>query len=69
MKFLFWNINKKDLSDTLIEICQENDIDILGICEGKELDKNNIIKNLSFKEVFLLSNLKDRGIKLFCKKI
>lgn len=68
MKFLFWNINKKDLSDTIIEICQENDIDILGICEGEELDKNNIIKKLNFKEVFLLSNLKDRGIKLFCKK-
>lgn len=68
MKFLFWNIKEKDLSDTIIEICQENDIDILGICEGKELDKNNIIKKLSFKEVFLLSNLKDRGIKLFCKK-
>ena len=68
MKFLFWNINKKDLSNTIIEICQENDTDILGICEGKELDKINIIKKLNFKEIFLLSNLKDRGIKLFCKK-
>ena len=34
MKFLFWNINRKDLSNTIIEICQENDIDILGVCEG-----------------------------------
>ena len=56
MKFLFWNINKKDLSNTIIEICQENDTDILGICEGKELDKINIIKKLNFKEIFLLSN-------------
>ena len=65
MKFLFWNINRKDLSNTIIEICQENDIDILGVCEGQNLNIKNLIGSLDYEEISVIHNLEDNRIKLF----
>ena len=68
MKFLFWNINRKDLSNTIIEICQENDIDSLGVCEGQNLNIKNLIGSLDYEEISVIHNLEDNGIKLFCRE-
>ena len=36
MKLAFWNINNKDLSNSLVDLVNENEIDILILAESKE---------------------------------
>lgn len=68
MKFLFWNINKKNLTSLLIEACEENDIDILGVCEMEKLDIKLLETELNFKERKVLEDIKPERVKLFSKR-
>ncbi len=68
MKFLFWNINKKDLTECLIEINKLKDLDIVGICEGENLDNSSLEKILKMKRVVLLEEYNNRNLILFCKE-
>jgi hypothetical protein len=45
MNIAFWNINNKDLYGIIIELCLENDIDIIGIAEGNDSNCWPLLKN------------------------
>lgn len=45
-KYLFWNINKKNLAQELIKIVFENHIDILMLAEAENLDVAYLISGL-----------------------
>lgn len=68
MKFLVWNINKKDLTECLIEINKLKDLDIIGICEGENLDNNSLEKILKMKRIMLLEEYNNKSLTLFCKE-
>jgi len=44
MKIAFWNINKKDLSDLLVEFVNEQQIEILVLAEAEDATLVNFIK-------------------------
>lgn len=53
MKIAFWNINKKDLSDMMVSLVRENDIDILFVAE---IDSNTLLKFLTKINSFSKTN-------------
>ncbi|MGD1950100.1 MAG: endonuclease/exonuclease/phosphatase family protein [Leptolyngbyaceae cyanobacterium] len=67
-KILFWNVNKKQLSQVASQICQEYDIDILVLAESLNSDVS-IQKHLADKTqttyIAPFNELSNRNIKFF----
>ena len=38
------------------------------MCEGQNLDIENLISSLDYEEISVIHNLEDNGIKLFCRE-
>ena len=70
MKIAFWNINKKELSDLIVDFALENDLDIICIAEAEE--KLSTISNFLLKinlksssnKYVQISSIKDKVIIL-----
>ncbi|MEN8927723.1 MAG: endonuclease/exonuclease/phosphatase family protein [Flavobacteriales bacterium] len=73
MKIAFWNINKKELSDLLVEFVNENQIDVLLLAEVEEKEVLNFIikQNLinPSRKYFHISNNKVNILSSFSPKI
>ncbi len=53
MNFAFWNINRKDLTDAIVELVNENEIDVIFIAES------------NLKPSYILNKLNSKGPKYF----
>lgn len=51
MNFLYWNVNKKNLSRYVIDACIENNIDVAILTEHESIDIRYIKRKLSEKEL------------------
>lgn len=49
IRFLFWNINKKNLIFPLVDLILENDIDVVALVEIKKLDITGVLNQLGIK--------------------
>lgn len=63
MKFLFWNVNKKNLYSSLDQLCKEHSIDVILLCE---YDKN-ISRNGLLSEYIEINMITKRGFGFFIK--
>lgn len=71
IKYLYWNICKKNSPNIISDMIYENNIDILALVEAEKLDSNYLISELHRKNIdFKLQEIdpKDPGIKLFTRK-
>lgn len=50
IKYLFWNIYRKNLIGPLLQIILENDLDIVALAETENLDIKSLINSLSIQE-------------------
>ena len=50
IKYLFWNIYRKNLIGSLLQIILENDLDIVALAETENLDIKSLINSLSIQE-------------------
>ena len=66
-KILFWNLHKKELSNLIIDVAQEQDVDILVFAEFKNLDIDHVLTTLKeytyippieskYKVIFIIKN-------------
>lgn len=61
MRFLFWNIQKKDsFFETIADICVEHSIDVLGLAEFPKDKANDLISAFKFKglDISFVENVK-----------
>lgn len=49
IKYLFWNLYKKNLIGPLIQIILENDIDIVALVETENLDMQGVMNALKLQ--------------------
>jgi exonuclease III len=70
MNFLFWNINKKDLTNEIVELVEEHQIDVLVLIEC-EISNNQLLDLLNHKDIIFKSSLHfvkhNRKISFFFK--
>lgn len=67
IKCLFWNINKKNLVQEIIESSLENEIDVIMLAEAENLDSQYLIGQMArHKKKFIKEELmpKNKGIML-----
>ncbi|WP_394532804.1 hypothetical protein C1N83_27965 (plasmid) [Priestia aryabhattai] len=77
LKFLFWNVNNKNLTDLIVELVNEEAIDIVLLAESKEIDDIILERKLvsvtkkpyksryiSGQKILLLDNLKNHIARL-----
>ena len=67
IKCLFWNINKKNLVQEIIESCLENEIDVIMLAEADNLDSQYLISQMArYDKKFTKKELvpKNKGIML-----
>lgn len=71
IKCLFWNINKKNLVQEIIESCIENKIDIIMLAEAENLDSLYLVSQLAKTyRIFEKKELvpQNKGIVLFANE-
>lgn len=71
IKFLYWNLCKKNLVRIITDIIDENNVDIIALVEADKIDNDYLISelhkvNIDYKINEI--NPKSKGIKLFSKK-
>lgn len=49
IKYLFWNVYKKNLIGPLLQVILENDIDIVALVETQNLDIQGLINSLKLQ--------------------
>jgi hypothetical protein len=77
MKIAFWNINKKNLSDLLVDFVKENEIDVLLLAETgdgtvvldfikkqKKMNPGKRFSEISNAKVFVLSSYSEENFKI-----
>lgn len=47
LKFLFWNLNEKNLEDVIVKICAEHNIELFSLCEHSKIDIHSLLNKLN----------------------
>lgn len=70
IRYLYWNVCKKNLIKVIVDIIYKNDIDIVALVEADKIDSNYLISELhKFGINFKINEIDPKGeeIKLFSK--
>jgi Endonuclease/Exonuclease/phosphatase family len=56
INFLFWNLNRKNLSDEISAIAHENEVHVLVLAEANNVSESDLLTKLNQKQTVYFSN-------------